>query len=453
MIQVSFLAIFLGVVTGFAAIGFRALIGLVHNFAFLGRFAIQYDANVFTAPSPWGMLVILVPVVGALGVTFLVTVFAPEAKGRGVPEVLDAIYYRGGVIRPIVAVIKSLASALAIGTGSAVGREGPIVQIGSALGSTLGQFIKMPAGQRITFVAAGAGAGIAATFNTPIGGIMFAIELMTPEVSITTFLPIALATGTATFVGQWFFGQRPPVTVPVLPPLEADVSSVATLCLYALLGAITGLSAAGFIRGLHFAENNFDKIRNRYVRHVLGMLMVGILIYLLLATFGHYYVEGVGYPTIQAILLGQISGTTLLALLFACEMLATSISLGSGSSGGIVSPALFMGATIGAAFAAALSACHLPFAINLPSFAIIGMCAMVGGSTGAVMTAVTMIFEMTRDYDLIVPMILAVAVSVGIRRLLSRESIYTLELLRRGHPIPKALHAEVMDPILKEGDL
>ena len=152
-------------------------------------------------------MVILVPVIGGIGVTFIVSNFAPEAKGHGVPEVMDAIYYKGGVIRPVVAVVKSLASAIAIGTGAAVGREGPIIQIGSALGSTLGQIMRMPAGQRITLVAAGAGAGIAATFNTPIGGVMFAIELMLPEVSVNTFLPVALATGTATFIGRLFFGD------------------------------------------------------------------------------------------------------------------------------------------------------------------------------------------------------------------------------------------------------
>ena len=152
---------------------------------------------------------ILVPVVGAVGVTFLVTQFAPEAKGHGVPEVMDAIYYKGGVIRPVVALVKSLASAVAIGGGSSVGREGPIIQIGSALGSTLGQIIRMPAGRRIALVAAGAGAGIASTFNTPIGGVMFAIELMMPEVSVDTFLPVAIATGTATFIGRWFFGDAP----------------------------------------------------------------------------------------------------------------------------------------------------------------------------------------------------------------------------------------------------
>ncbi|MGH8132637.1 MAG: chloride channel protein, partial [Steroidobacteraceae bacterium] len=184
LVQLSLLALGLGIVTGFGAVLFRDLIGLIHNLLFTGHAVPRYDANVFTAAAPWGALVILIPVLGAVGVTFLVTHFAPEAKGHGVPEVMDSIYYRGGLIRPVVALVKSLASALAIGSGSSVGREGPIIQIGSALGSTLGQIIRMPAGQRIALVAAGAGAGIAATFNTPIGGVMFAIELMMPEVSV-----------------------------------------------------------------------------------------------------------------------------------------------------------------------------------------------------------------------------------------------------------------------------
>ena len=214
LLRLSLLAIVVGIVTGFGAVAFRALIGLIHNIAFLGSFAIDYDASVFTPPSPWGALIILVPVVGGLIVTFLITNFAPEARGHGVPEVMDAIYYREGVIRPVVALIKSLASALSIGTGAAVGREGPIIQIGAALGSTLGQVIRMAPWQRITLVAAGAGAGIAATFNTPIGGVMFAIELMMPELSARTFLPVALATGTATFIGRIFFGIHPAFAIP-----------------------------------------------------------------------------------------------------------------------------------------------------------------------------------------------------------------------------------------------
>src|SRR5499433_1753849 len=222
----SVLAFAVGIVTGLGAVVFRDLIGFVHSLLFLGQFTVRYDANAFTPASPWGPFVILVPVVGAVAVTFLVTKFAPEARGHGVPEVMDAIYYRGGVIRPVVAVVKSLASAISIGSGAAVGREGPIIQIGSALGSTLGQLIRMPPEQRITLVAAGAGAGIAATFNTPIGGVMFAVELMMPEVSVRTFLPVAIATGTATFVGRVFFGNQPAFVVPP-PPLENIDSSAA----------------------------------------------------------------------------------------------------------------------------------------------------------------------------------------------------------------------------------
>lgn len=455
LLSLSLLALGLGIVTGLGAVIFRDLIGVLHNLFFNGTLAVAYDANVFTAPSRWGPLVILAPVVGAIIVTFLVSNFAPEAKGHGVPEVMDAIYYKEGRIRPIVALVKSLASAVAIGSGSSVGREGPIIQIGSALGSTLGQIISMPIGQRIAMVASGAGAGIAATFNTPIGGVMFAIELMMPEVSVSTFLPVAIATGTATFVGRWFFGQQPAFLVPPLEALPADANAIVLLVLYAALGGLIGVAAAGFIHGLHLAEDWFDKIPGCYTRHVIGMLALGVLIYVLFVTLGQYYVDGVGYATIESILTGHTSALGLLALLFVCKVAATSASLGSGSSGGIFSPSLFMGATLGGGFAALVQAIGIPVPVSIPAFAMVGMGAMVGGGTGAVMTAVTMTFEMTREYDIVMPMILAVATSVGVRRLLSRENIYTLKLLRRGRAIPKALHAnmflvrharEVMDP-------
>jgi len=441
--QLSLLALGLGVVTGLAAVVFLDLIGLIHNLLFTGHALIHYDANVFTAPAPWGAFVILVPVLGAVAVTFLVTNFAPEAKGHGVPEVMDAIYYKNGVIRPVVASVKSLASAIAIGSGSSVGREGPIIQIGSALGSTLGQIVRMPSGQRIALIAAGAGAGIASTFNTPIGGVMFAIELMMPEVSVASFLPVAIATGTATFVGRWFFGDTPAFHVPSLQAMAVDPSALIVLVLFAALGAITGIAAGGFIRALHLAEDIFDRISSRYLHHMLGTLILGVLMYLLLRTLGQYYVDGVGYATVQAVFAGQISSFWLLGLLAICKALATSLSLGSGSSGGIFSPSLFMGATLGGGFAALLNAAGMPIQLSVPAFAMVGMGAMVGGGTGAVMTAVTMIFEMTRDYSIVMPMIVAVAMSIGARRLLSRETIYTLKLVRRGRSIPKARHANM----------
>ncbi len=443
LVFLSFLALLTGLITGFGAIFFRGLIAVIHNLFFLGILSVHYDANTFTPAGPWGAFIILGPVIGGLVVTALVTNFAPEARGHGVPEVMDAVYYREGVIRPIVAAVKSLASAFSIGSGAAVGREGPIIQIGASLGSSIGQIITMEPWQRITLVGAGAGAGIAATFNTPIGGVMFAIELMMPEVSVRTFLPVALATGTATFIGNWFLGPQPAFAVPVLPALGPQPSSILALGLYALLGAVMGVAAAAFVRGLSAAENIFERIHNPYLRHALGMLLVGTLIYTLFHFYGHYYVEGVGYATIQALMTNQLTPLAILPLLYIAKLAATSISLGSGASGGIFSPSLYMGATLGGAFGLLVSIVHPLSEAGIANFAIVGMAAMVAGGTGAVMTAVTMIFEMTRDYALVMPMIVAVAVAIGVRRVLTRENIYTIKLVGRGHLIPKARHANM----------
>ncbi|MGA7674205.1 MAG: chloride channel protein [Rhizomicrobium sp.] len=440
---ISIVAVGVGIITGFGAIFFRGLIGLIHNIFYFGHLSLAYNANVYTPPSPWGMAIILVPVIGGMGVVFLVSTFAPEARGHGVPEVMDAIFYKDGKIRPVVAIVKSLASALAIGTGAAVGREGPIIQIGASLGSTIGQIIRMDPWQRITLVAAGAGAGIAATFNTPIGGVMFAIELMMPEVSVRTFLPVALATGTATYIGRLFLGPRPAFEVPTKLFLSDHPSSLTTLLLCVVLGAVVGLASTAFIRGLHTAESYFERTHNPYLRHAAGMFVVGLMMYAFLLGTGHYHIDGVGYSTVQDILIGGLAAAPLLIVLFAGKLAATSLSLGSGSSGGIFSPSLFMGATLGGAFGAVA---HMFFplpSVGIEAFAMIGMAAMVGGSTGAAMTAVTMIFEMTRDYDIVMPMIVAVAVSIGVRRMLSRENIYTIKLVARRHFIPKAMHANM----------
>jgi chloride channel protein, CIC family len=437
------LALGVGLAAGFGAVVFRALIGLIHNLVFLGSLSINYDASGFTPPSPWGAFVILVPVIGSVVVTFLITKFAPEARGHGVPEVMDAIYYGEGVIRPVVAVIKSVASAVSIGTGAAIGREGPIIQIGAALGSTVGQIVRMAPWQRITLVAAGAGAGIAATFNTPIGGVMFAIELIMPELSARTFLPVALATGAATFVGRMFFGVYPAFAIPATLSTSTQPATLMALLLFALLGALTGLAATAFVRGLSLAEDIFERIENPYLRHGAGMLALGVLIYAFLITTGHYYVEGVGYATIQNILTGNLGVPGLLLLLSLAKLCATLLSLGSGASGGIFSPSLFIGASIGGAFGALVASIHPIDGFGVATCAIIGMAAMVGGGTGAAMTAVTMIFEMTRDYDLVMPSIIAVALAIGIRRLLSQENIYTIKLVGRGHKVPKAMHANL----------
>jgi CIC family chloride channel protein len=437
----ALLAVLLGVVAGLGAYAFRALISLVHNLVFLGTISITYDSNQHTPPSPLGYAVALVPAVGALVVVFLVRNFAPEAKGHGVPEVMDAIYYKKGVIRPAVAVVKSLASAISIGSGGSVGREGPIIQIGAAFASSAGRLARASRWQLATLVAAGGGAGIAATFNTPIGGVLFAVEVLMHEVSVRTLVPVALATATATYVGRFLLGSHPAFDIPTLD-LPA-VSGAALLPAYLLLGAITACVSALFIRALYGSEDAFERAipRREYLRHVMGMLGVGVLATSFMRVTGHYYVEGVGYATILDILSGRLDASGLLLALFAAKLLATSLTLGSGASGGVFSPSLFMGATVGAMYGAGVRALVPALHVAPAAFALAGMAGVVAGATGAALTAIVMIFEMTLDYSVVLPMTLTVAVSYGLRRYLCPESIYTMKLTRRGHYMPQALQA------------
>jgi CIC family chloride channel protein len=441
----SLLSVLIGVVAGLGAVVFRGLIALFHNLLFLGKLSVAYDANVHTPASPWGPFVILVPVAGALGVAYLVQNFAPEAKGHGVPEVMDAIYYKKGVIRPIVALVKSVASALSIGSGGSVGREGPIIQIGSSFGSTLGQMLPVPVWQRITMIAAGAGGGIAATFNTPIGGVLFAVEIMMHEVSVRTLVPVAISTATATYIGQLFFGPHPSFVIPQFETPYFHVTNPVVLLAYVGLGNILGVASWLFIKSIYSFEDFFDqRVKgNYYARHMTGMLLVGVVMYLLMITSGHYYIEGVGYSTVQDVLSGTNSQLFLLLLLFVLKLLAVSLTLGSGASGGIFSPALYMGATLGGAYGIILGRLFPGLAISPPAFAVAGMAGMVGGSTGAVIAAIVMIFEMTLDYNVIIPMTIVVALSYGVRKTLSPESIYTLKLVRRGHYMPDALQTNL----------
>ncbi len=437
-LNLSLLTIIVGIVAGLGAVVFRGLIAVIHNLMFLHKFSFVYDANLHTPASPWGAAVILVPIVGAIGVVFLVKNFAPEAKGHGVPEVIDAIYYSKGIIRPIVALIKSLASALSIGSGGAVGREGPIIQIGASFGSTLGQILKIEPWQKITLIAAGAGGGIAATFNTPIGGILFALEIMMHEISVRTLVPVSIATVTATYIGQLFFGAHPSFVVPGLETPYFHVANPWGLLTYVGLGVLMGLVSAVYIKSIYGMENFFEKhIKSSYyLRHIVGMTLVGIMMYILYRAFGHYYIEGVGYATIQDILTGNLNVVMILLLLFALKLLAVSLTLGSGASGGIFSPGLFMGATLGGAYGIIINMIFPTLGVTPPAFAVAGMAGVIGGSTGAAMTAIVMIFEMTRDYTVIIPMTITVAISFGIRKRFSDSTIYTEKLVRRGHFMP-----------------
>ncbi len=435
------LALLVGVLTGFGAVGFRALIALVHNAFFNGKLSFLYDANVSEGPSRFGDLVLFSPIIGGLIVVYLVKRFAPEAKGHGVPEVMDAIFYKRGNIRGKVAIVKALASALSSGSGAAVGREGPIIQIGSALGSAFAQLIGLSTSQKITLLSAGAGAGIAATFNTPLGGVLFALEILLPEVSNRTFLPVVVATGAATTIGRLLIGPDPAFAVPDMQLSLAGSLAFSEALSFVLLGLLCGVAAWAFIRLLVIMEDGFPRLPgNEYTQNIVGMAAIGLMMVVLQRAFGHSYVDGVGYSVIQKILDQKMTAAGLLALLFVLKMMATTISLGCGASGGIFSPSLYLGATIGGAFAAATSSIFPHSGLGIPSAAIIGMAAMVGAGTGGVMTAIVMVFEMTRDYAIIIPVIVAVALAAGVRRALVGETIYTIKLRHRGHRIPKERH-------------
>lgn len=438
------LALVIGIMTGIGAVVFRALIALVHNASYSGRLSFVYDANIMEGASRFGDFVLLSPIIGGLIVVFLVRRFAPEAKGHGVPEVMDAIFYKRGQIRGTVAVIKALASALSIGSGAAVGREGPIIQIGSALGSAFSQLIHLSPWQRVTLLSAGAGAGIAATFNTPLGGVLFALEILLPEVSNRTFLPVVVATGAATSISRILIGPNPAFAVPDVQFTLAQSLGPREAMSFVLLGLLCGVAAWAFIRLLVFMEDGFPKLSsNEYVQNLVGMTMIGLMMVLLTRAFGHSYIDGVGYSVIQEVLDQKLTAAGLLMLLFVLKLIATSVSLGSGASGGIFSPSLYLGATLGAAFAAAMDSVFPNSGLTAPSAAIIGMAAMVGAGTGGVMTAIVMVFEMTRDYAIIVPVIVAVALAASVRRALVTETIYTIKLRHRGHHIPKERHSNL----------
>jgi len=434
-----------GIIAGLGAWAFRMLIGLFHNILFLGKFKFFYDANVHTPHNPWGVWIILAPVIGALLVAWLVKTFAPEAKGHGVPEVMDAIYYNDSKIRPVVGLIKAVASAICIGSGGSVGREGPIIQIGASFGSTLGQTFKLPPRQIVTLIAAGAAGGIAATFNAPLGGVTFALELLLVSINARNILPVTLATVTATYIGRALLGVEPSFYFSKLTQLDLHLISPWNLLLFIPFGLIMGLVSALFVHGIYWAEDRFESMPgNTYTRHLSAMFVVGIMIWLLMRFTGQYYIQGVGYATIMDILKNVLANPLLLLLLFLLKFVATCLTLGSGGSGGVFSPSLFMGATMGA------FACQM--AENIPGievypigFAIAGMAACVGSSTGAIITGVVMILEMTQDANVVLPILITSSMAYGVRKWLSPGSIYTLKLLRRGHIVPEGLQAAMSE--------
>ena len=412
------LAVVVGLATSLGAIGFIKLIEYFNElfFGLTDEFLTETIGDrgfKFWLP--------LIPMLGGLLVGPIVYKFAKEAKGHGVPEVMNSVARLGGIIRPRVAAAKTIASAICIGSGGSAGREGPIVQIGSAIGSTIGQMFRM-SGERVKIlVGCGAAAGISSVFNAPIAGVIFSLEIILGDFAIKTFSPVIISSVIASVVTRSFMGNHPAFEVP-----DYSLVSVWEIPLYMIMGVLLGGYGVGFTRILDYVEDFFDNLKmSPYLKPALGGLLLGCI-----ALF-YPQVLADGYETIKLTLYGQI-GIVLLLILVFLKMLATSMTLGSGSSGGIFAPALFMGAVAGGAFGFLVQYLFPEFTATPGAYALVGMAGMIAATTHAPITALLISFEMTSDYRIILPLMVTVVFSALVAGRLFEHSIYTVKLAKRG---------------------
>lgn len=417
------LGLVVGVAGGLGAIGFRELIVGVTTLA-TGQRDYSLAGRVPNPHVPWlGIwFVVLAPAVGGLLYGPLISRFAPEARGHGVPEVMLAVSENGGRIRTRVAAVKALGSALCIGTGGSVGREGPIVQIGSALGSGLGQLLDLPESRVRLLVACGAAAGISATFNAPIAGVFFALELILGEFEVEAFGVVVLASVTADVMGRAAFGSQPFLTLPTF-----HQQSLWEYAFFVGLGLAAALTATGFVRTLYGFEDVADAIWRcpRWLRPAVGGVLLGGLLLMLPQMYG------VGYPVLQHAVGGGYALWFLLGLVVG-KVVATSLTIAIGGSGGVFAPSLFMGAMLGTAYGDTVSRFAPHLAGQPGAYGLVGMGAFFAAASRAPITAVLIIFELTGDYHVILPLMVAIVVATWIASKLAEDSIYTLKLRRRG---------------------
>jgi CIC family chloride channel protein len=426
------LGVFIGLLGGFGAVGFRYLIR-----AFQGIFYGSGPDLVKIVSSMTCYWKVLIPAIGGSIVGPLIFFLAREAKGHGVPEVMEAVAMRSGIIRKRLVIIKTLASAICIGSGGSVGREGPIVQIGSAIGSALGQVLKVSGNRLRNLVGCGAAAGIAATFNAPIAGSIFALEVILGELEIGTFGPIVLASVMATVVSRAFLGNYPAFNIP-----KYELVSLWEIPAYIVMGFLAGLVALLFTKFLYKSEDLWEDLKApEYIKPAIGGFAIGALSLFL------PQILGVGYETITAALLGKLPWILLFTLVFA-KIVATSLTIGSGGSGGIFAPSLFIGAMMGGLYGHVIH--HLFPAVTASSgaYSLVGMGAVVAGTTHAPITAILILFELTGEYRIILPLMMACVLSTLTARQLMRESIYTMKLIRRGINIRAGKEASILKSLL-----
>lgn len=425
------LASVVGISTGLAAVAFIWLIQNTKEL-FFGR-SVFYLNHMVTSGDFW---VILIPAIGGAIAGPIVYNFAKEARGHGVPEVMEAVALKGGIIRPRVAVAKSLASAVCIGSGGSAGREGPIIQIGSTIGSTIGQLFNMSGSRVRILVGCGAAAGISAVFNAPIAGVIFSLEIILGDFAVRTFSPVIFSSVIASVISRAFLGNHPAFVVPAY-----SLVSAWEIPLYIGLGVIGAFVALAFTHTLYFTEDRFDSLKiPGAIKPIIGGLAVGAIGFFFPQVFSD------GYETIINALNGDLS-IKLLAGLVLLKIAATSFTLGSGNSGGIFAPSLFMGAIAGGLYGEAVNYLFPTVTASSGAYALVGMAAVVSGTTYAPITALLIIFEMTGDYRIVLPLMIVVVSATLVASRITNESIYTLKLIRRGINLRGGRDKDVMESI------
>ena len=444
------MALVVGAGAGLGAVVFR---WLIYSFTWLATGHQQFgqSGHVSSAHLPWlGIwFLLIVPVVGGLVYGPLIQRFAREARGHGVPEVMVAVAENGGRIRPPVTVVKALASAMCIGAGGSVGREGPIVQIGSAFASTLGQVVRMSETRLRIIVACGAAGGIAATFNAPVTGLFFGFEIILREFSLDAMFATILAAVSGDLVSRAFFGSAPFFAA---MPHGLVAGNDYSYLLIALLGLAAGLIGVGFKTLLYWLEDTVDGLwhgRPEWARPAVGGLILGALLLALPQMYG------VGYPVMNKVVAGHVV-LWFIVILMLGKMLAASLTLSIGGSGGVFAPSLFTGAMAGMAFGIAVHHVFGP-SIGPPAmYAVVAMGGVFGAAAQAPLTSIASVVEMTGNFTLTLPVMLATGIAAALAKRLTYGSIYTTKLLRRGidieRPKPRSILqtlsvGEVMQPL------
>ena len=431
MLLVSFLSAGIGLVAGVVAFALYKLIGLFTNLFFFHRWSADFSS---AQHNQLGWLVIVVPVIGGLIVGVMAKYGTSKIKGHGIPEAMEAVLFNRSRIAPRVAILKPISAAIAIGTGGPFGAEGPIIQTGGAIGSLVGQAFHTTAVERKVLLACGAAAGMSATFNTPIAGVILAIELLLFEFKSRSFIPLVIASTLATAVHMQLLGLGPMFNVSPM-----DFAIPRGLPFYLALGLICGLAAVGFSKFLYWVEDQFDKLPiNEVWWPAIGALGLGII------GFFVPRVLGVGYDTIGDILNGQLAWNILLVVMLA-KAAALAVSLGSGTSGGLLAPCFMWSAAMGGIFA--MVANHfLPGAHLSPgAFALVAMGAVFAAASRATFTFIIFAFEITRDYNSVLPLMLVSVIADGIAMLLMpNSSIMTEKLARRGLHVHQDYEADAL---------